>query len=75
MANVLINNLLAKGDYRPVPGLVLLAVGFVVGLNLAHASLVQVLQVLAVCNTLFLLLCMAYTWVWGRDPEQSRAAD
>jgi O-antigen/teichoic acid export membrane protein len=64
LANVLINNLLAKGDFRPVPSLVVLAIGFAVALNLAHASLVQVLQVMAVCNTIFLLLCVLFTWVW-----------
>lgn len=66
MANVLVNNLLAKGDYRPVPGLVLLAVGFIVALNVAHESLVQVLQVLAVCNLLFLSLSIGFTWMWKR---------
>lgn len=63
LANVLINNLLAKGDFRPVPYLVLLAIGFAVALNLAHASLVQVLQVMAACNTVFLLLCIIFTWI------------
>jgi O-antigen/teichoic acid export membrane protein len=69
MANVLVNNLLAKGDYRPVPLLVLLATGFIVALNLAHDTLVQVLQVLATCNILFLLLCIGFTWVWKRGAE------
>jgi O-antigen/teichoic acid export membrane protein len=67
MGNVLANHLLAKGDYRPVPWLVLLAAGFVVALNLAHASLIQVLQVLAACNVAFLLLCAAFAWIWKRD--------
>jgi O-antigen/teichoic acid export membrane protein len=73
LANVLINNLLAKGDFRPVPALVLLAVGFAIALNLAHASLVQVLQVMAACNTLFLLLCVFFTWVW--KPSSRSSAD
>ena len=68
LANVLINNLLAKGDYRPVPWLVLLATGFVVALNLAHATLIQVLQVLAGANVIFLLLCIGFTWLWKRTP-------
>jgi O-antigen/teichoic acid export membrane protein len=74
MGNVLINHLLAIGDYRPVPALVLLAIGFVVALNLAHASLVQVLQVLATCNLLFLLLCVAFTWLWKRKSPLVTAA-
>lgn len=69
MANVLVNNLLAKGDYRAVPWLVLLAAGFVVALNMAHDTVVQVLQVLAVCNVVFLLLAVCFTWVWKRDPS------
>jgi O-antigen/teichoic acid export membrane protein len=69
MANVLVNNLLAKGDYRPVPWLVLLAAGFIMALNLAHDTLVQVLQVMASCNIVFLGLCVGFTWLWKRDPE------
>ncbi|MCU0787569.1 MAG: hypothetical protein MUC91_05165 [Verrucomicrobia bacterium] len=64
LANVLINNLLAKGDFRPVPFLVVLAVGFAVALNLAHESLVQVLQVLTGFNLLFFVVCVLFTWVW-----------
>jgi len=73
MGNVLVNSLLARGDYRPVPGLVLLAIGFIVALNLAHATMVQVLQILATCNTLFLLLCVAFTWLWRREPGRNSA--
>lgn len=69
LANVLINHLLAKGDYRPVLYLVLLAIGFVVTLTLAHETMIQVLQVLASCNVLFLLLCIGFTWVWKRSPD------
>ena len=46
--------------------LILLATGFIVALNMAHESLVQVLQVLAACNLLFLTLCIGFTWVWKR---------
>lgn len=66
MGNVLVNNLLARGDYRVVPWLLALAVGFITALKLAHASLIQVLQVLTGCNVLFLLLCVGFTWIWKK---------
>lgn len=69
LGNVLINNLLAKGDYRLVPLLVLLAIGFVITLKFNHASLVQVLQVLAIFNTLFLGVSIFFTWVWKPNPQ------
>jgi len=75
MANVLVNNLLAKGDYRPVPFLVVLAISFIVALNKAHDSLVQVLQVLATCNVVFLLLCSGFTWIWKRRTKSDPLAD
>jgi len=71
LANVLINNLLAKGDFRPVPFLVALAVGFAVALKLAHESLVQVLQVLTGFNLLFFFLCVWFTWVWKSAPKSA----
>jgi len=74
LANVLINHLLAKGDYRPVPWLVLLVISFVVALKFAHATLIQVLQVLAGANLIFLLLCIGFTWLWKRGPGPAQPA-
>jgi O-antigen/teichoic acid export membrane protein len=72
MGNVLANHLLAKGDYRVVPWLVLLAGGFVGALCFAHTTMVHVLQVLAACNLLFLLLCVVFTWTLKRKPDSNQ---
>jgi O-antigen/teichoic acid export membrane protein len=64
VGNVLLNNLLA----RPViPKLfpiavLLVAIGYMIGLTQFHASLTAVLQVLGVSNLLFLAVCAWFTW-------------
>jgi O-antigen/teichoic acid export membrane protein len=65
LANVLVNNLLARSDLRIVVPLIVMALGY--GLILAnyHPSLVAVLQILAGFNILLLLLCMFFTWGKG----------
>ena len=62
LANVLVNNLLAKEGYRVV--LPLMALAVVYGLVLAnyHPSLVFILKTLGVFNLLLLLVCAAFTW-------------
>jgi len=69
LANVLVNHLLGSGDYRPVPVVVLLAVGYGFALTQWHASYVQVLQVLGVTNLLFFAICAVFTWAWKRSPK------
>jgi O-antigen/teichoic acid export membrane protein len=67
LANVLLNNLLARGSFRVVPGLIVLALAYAFALTrpTLHASPVTVLQTLGVCN-LFLLVISA--WFTYRDP-------
>jgi hypothetical protein len=65
LANVLLNNLLARSSFKVVPALCLLAVAYAFGLSyaLAHShSLVTALQTMGVCNLLLLAICAWYTW-------------
>ncbi|MGH7952961.1 MAG: hypothetical protein ACREFE_13745, partial [Limisphaerales bacterium] len=66
MANVMVNDLLARGRFRVVPWMVLLAVAY--GLTLVWAlhhfpgKMEVVLQTLAVFNALLLGVCAWFTW-------------
>ncbi len=68
VGNVLLNNLLA----RPViprlfpPMVLLVAIGYMVALTQFHGTLVAVLQILGVCNALFLGVCAWFTWGPGQ---------
>jgi len=64
LANVLVNHLLARSDYRVVPWLVGLAFVYVAGLLVFHASPVQILHVLGVSCTLMFAIC----WWFVRRP-------
>jgi O-antigen/teichoic acid export membrane protein len=57
LANVLLNDLMARGVFKVVPWLVLLAVGYVGVLFLNHGSFVSVIQSLGAFNLLFLGVC------------------
>ncbi len=70
VANVLLNNLLARPVLRlgfPVT-VFLLALGYIWALTVFHASMVQVLQTLGVCNLIFLGVCALFTW---RQPPRA----
>jgi O-antigen/teichoic acid export membrane protein len=79
LANVLINNLLARSSFRIVPALCVLAVAYGFGMNyaLAHSHhLVTALKVMAVSNLLLLAICAWHTWAQkpgteGQIPAQS----
>jgi hypothetical protein len=58
LANVLVNHLLARSDYRVVRWLVALAVLYVLGLLTFHATPIQILQVLGVACTVMFLICL-----------------
>lgn len=58
LANVLVNHLLARSDYRVVRWLVGLAVLYVLGLLTFHATPIQILQVLGVACTVMFLICL-----------------
>jgi len=62
VANVLVNNLLAKSDLRVVPWLAVLAIGYAITLNLWHPSLKAVLQAFGGFTTLLFLVCAFFTW-------------
>lgn len=65
LANVLVNNLLARSQFAIVPFIVLLAVGYaatMVYVNQAAHSLVLVLQTLGGFNFLLLGVCAWFTW-------------
>jgi len=62
LANVLINNLLARSDFRVVPGLCVLAGAYAFALTRFHDSLVSVLKTIGVAGLLALLICAWFTW-------------
>jgi O-antigen/teichoic acid export membrane protein len=68
LANALINNLLARSQFRIVPWLVLLAGTYALALTHFHASLVTVLKTMGVFNLLLLAACAWFTWRPGGRP-------
>jgi O-antigen/teichoic acid export membrane protein len=68
LANVLLNSLLARGRDTLAPALCALGVAllFMFALTRFHTSLVMVLQTVAACNTLLLLVCAWFTWGPGK---------
>lgn len=81
LANVLVNDLLARARFRVVPALVALAVAYgfalVYVLNHFPGRFEVVLQTLGAFNFLLLLLCAGFVW-FGRTaapaPEREQAA-
>lgn len=72
LANVLLNNLLARGAFKVVPALCVLAVGYGFALTRFHATLINVIQIMAWSNLLLLLVCAWYTW--GSKPATADKA-
>ena len=71
LANVLVNNLLARSQFAVVPFIFLLAVGYaatMVYVNHITNSLVAVLQIVGGFNFLLLLVCAWFTW--GAKPQR-----
>lgn len=62
LANALVNNLLARSQFRIVPVLIILAVAYGVALTQFHESLTAVLKTLGVFNLLLLAACGWFTW-------------
>jgi O-antigen/teichoic acid export membrane protein len=62
LANVLLNNLMARRRFAAVPWLALVAAGYGVTLYLWHDNFLRVAQVLGVFNVLFLGVCAWFTW-------------
>ncbi len=62
VANVLLNNLLARSLFKVVPALCVLAGVYAFALSRFHDTPVTVIKTLAACNTLLLAICAWYTW-------------
>ena len=62
VANVLLNNLLARSMFKVVPALIVLVGVYVFALTQFHATPVMVIKTLGVCNVLLLGVCAFYTW-------------
>jgi O-antigen/teichoic acid export membrane protein len=75
VANVLLNNLMSKPSSKVALGVVIfcLAIAFAASLTHFHRSLVQVLQVVFLFNTLLLIICGWFTWQ-GKSPLSENAA-
>jgi O-antigen/teichoic acid export membrane protein len=62
VANVLLNNLLARGLFKVVPALCVMAVGYGLALGHFHATPVMVIKTLLVGNSVLLAISAWYTW-------------
>ena len=69
LANVLVNDLIARGKFQVVPFLVLLAMAYGLALTQFHTSLIMVLQTLGVFNLLLFGVCAWFTW--GKKSAQA----
>ena len=69
LANVLLNNLMARSRFGVVPALCILALAYGWALTRFHDSLVMVLQTLGVFNLLLLGVCAWFTW--GKEKFQA----
>ena len=65
LANVLVNDLLARSRFQIVPFLVLLAMFYGLALTQYHDSFVTVLKTLCVFNSICFLICAWFTWGVG----------
>jgi len=68
LANVLVNDLLARSRFQIVPFLVLLAMFYGLALTQFHDSLIMVLKTLGVFNVLLLGVCAWFTF-FGPKPK------
>jgi O-antigen/teichoic acid export membrane protein len=62
MANVIVNDLLARAKFQIVPFLVLLAMFYALALTRFHATPIMVLQTLGAFNLLLFALCAWFAW-------------
>jgi len=70
VANVLINNLMARGRFQVVPWLVLVVGAYALTLLKFHRSVEQVIYTLGAFSVLMAFTCLLFTWRAGlqRDP-------
>jgi hypothetical protein len=62
VANVLVNDLLARSRFQIVPFLVLLAMFYGLALTQYHDSFVTVLKTLCLFNAICFAICAWFTW-------------
>jgi O-antigen/teichoic acid export membrane protein len=62
LANVLLNNLMARKQFRVVPYLLIVIAAYLLTLTLAGNSFVGVIQILGIFNLIFLAVIAAFTW-------------
>ena len=76
LANVLLNNLLARPDSKLflAVGVLGLALGYIFALTQFHASPVMVLKIMGICNLLLLALCSWCSRSFGAQVSNSAAA-
>ena len=63
LANVLVNDLLARSRFGIVPALVVISILYSLALTRFHDSLIMVLQTLATFNVILLAVCAVFTWL------------
>src|SRR5690606_19828360 len=68
LANVLLNNLMARRQFRVVPYLLIVAIAYVVTLIMAGTTFVRVIQILGVYTSAFFFVTAGFTW-GGRIKE------
>jgi O-antigen/teichoic acid export membrane protein len=62
LANVLLNNLLARKHFRVVPYLLIVVAGYLATLTMVGTSFVRVIQILGIFNLLFFVVIAVFTW-------------
>jgi O-antigen/teichoic acid export membrane protein len=62
LGNVLLSNLLAHANFKVVPALCVLGLGYAVALTQFHATPIMVIKTMGTGNILVLAICAWYTW-------------
>lgn len=74
VGNVLINQLMARGDYRVVPGIALIAVSYAGALKLWGLSFERVIGTLGLFSVLYCLVALVYSLRAARRRPESPAS-
>ena len=61
LANVLVNNLLAREQYRAIPWLMIVGAGYATALTFRNGTLITVIQTLGVFSMILLSVAAAFT--------------
>jgi O-antigen/teichoic acid export membrane protein len=75
MANVLISAMMARAQFKSVPWLVLVVIGYAIALYYRHQTFQMVIQTLGIFGLLMLGVCAWFTWGPGRPKEGSLPAN